>query len=187
MADTKWDRDLAKIDKQLESISDEALFPTKGDAPAATRAANVDKQHATSTLGVVARLTLATLLALGVLFWPYDHTCGLQLLYYLAAVSVVTVAGFWSAIWSWRHRSGRAHVLSLVLAGFGLVLGGLEILPRIGYAAPGPEGALTWTCQAPPTVVPTETPPTTPPPPPATPAPSPTTPAPPPPTTPPSP
>ena len=26
---TDWDKELAKIDKQLESISDEALFPTK--------------------------------------------------------------------------------------------------------------------------------------------------------------
>ena len=27
MADKDWDRELAKIDKQLESVSDEQLFP----------------------------------------------------------------------------------------------------------------------------------------------------------------
>ena len=47
MADSKWDRELAKIDRQLESVSDEALFPTKGaPAPAtpAARVANAEKQ-----------------------------------------------------------------------------------------------------------------------------------------------
>jgi hypothetical protein len=146
MADTKWDKEMAKIDKQLESIADEALFPTKGDAPPAVRAANAEKQSKTSTLGVLARLTLATALAVGVGFWPYDARCGLQLAYYLAAVAVVTGAGFWSALWSWRHRSGRAHILSLLLVTYGLVLGGIEILPRIGYAAPTDVRPGTWGC-----------------------------------------
>ena len=147
MADTKWDKDLAKIDKQLESISDEALFPTKEDAPAAVRAATVEKQHRTSTLGVVARLVLATALAVGVAAWPYDHSCGLQLAYYLVALGVVTGAGVWSAIWSWRHRSGRAHIMSLLLVAYGLVMGAGEILPRIGYATPTLERPAIWTCQ----------------------------------------
>ena len=146
MADTKWDRDMAKIDKQLESISDEALFPTKGDVPPEVRVANVEKQRRTGTLGVLARLTLATALAVGVGFWPYDARCGLQLVYYLAAVAVVTGAGFWSALWSWRHQSGRAHILSLLLMGYGLVLGGLEILPRTGYATPTEARPAAWGC-----------------------------------------
>ena len=146
MADSKWDRELAKIDRQLESVSDEALFPTKPNASPAARAETAAVRSKTSTLGVVARLLLAIALAVGIMFWPYDARCGLQLAYYLAAVVAVTAAGVWSAVWSWRHRSGRAHTLSLLLIGWGLVLGAMEVLPRIGYAAPTLETPATWTC-----------------------------------------
>ena len=146
MAESKWDRELAKIDRQLESVSDEALFPTKGAATPAARAENAVKQQKTSTVGVLARLTLATALAVAILFWPYDARCGLQLAYYLAAVVAVTASGVWSAVWSWRHRSGRAHTLSLLLIVWGLVLGAMEILPRVGYAAPSLERPAVWSC-----------------------------------------
>ena len=146
MAESKWDREMAKIDRQLESVSDEALFPTKANASPAARAATAEKQQKTSTLGVLARLTLATALAVAILFWPYDARCGLQLAYYLAAVAAVTAGGVWSAVWSWRHRSGRAHTLSLLLIVWGLVLGAMEILPRVGYATPSLERPAVWSC-----------------------------------------
>ena len=146
MADSKWDRELAKIDRQLESVSDEALFPAKPNASPAARAETAAVRSKTATLGVLARLLLATALAVGIMFWPYEARCGLQLAYYLAAVTAVTASGVWSAVWSWRHRSGRAHTLSLLLIGWGLVLGAMEILPRIGYAAPTLERPATWTC-----------------------------------------
>jgi cytochrome bd-type quinol oxidase subunit 2 len=138
---------MSKIDRQLESIADEALFPTKGDAPPAVRTTNAEKQRRTSTLGVVARLVLATALAVGVAIWPYDHGCGLKLVYYLVALSVVTGAGVWSAIWSWRHHSGRAHILSLALVAYGLILGAGEVLPRVGYATPTLERPAVWGCE----------------------------------------
>jgi len=146
MADSKWDRELAKIDRQLESVSDEALFPTKPNASPAARAETAAVRSKTSTLGVLARLLLATALAVGIMFWPYEARCGLQLAYYLAAIAAVTASGVWSAVWSWRHRSGRAHTLSLLLIGWGLVLGAMEVLPRVGYAAPTLERPATWTC-----------------------------------------
>ena len=146
MAESKWDREMAKIDRQLESVSDEALFPTKANASPAARAETIAKQQKTSTLGVVARLLLATMLAVAILFWPYDAKCGLQLAYYLAAVAAVTASGVWSAVWSWRHRSGRAHTLSLLLIVWGLVLGAMEILPRVGYATPSLERPAIWSC-----------------------------------------
>ena len=146
MAESKWDRELAKIDRQLESASDEALFPTKPNASPAARAETAAVRSKTATLGVLARLLLATALAVGIMFWPYEARCGLQLAYYLAAVTAVTASGVWSAIWSWRHRSGRAHTLSLLLIGWGLVLGAMEVLPRVGYAAPTLDRPATWTC-----------------------------------------
>ena len=146
MAESKWDRELAKIDRQLESVSDEALFPTKPNASPAARAETAAVRSKTATLGVLAWLLLATALAVGIMFWPYEARCGLQLAYYLAAVAAVTASGVWSAVWSWRHRSGRAHTLSLLLIGWGLVLGAIEVLPRVGYAAPTLERPATWTC-----------------------------------------
>jgi hypothetical protein len=78
-------------------------------------------------------------------FWPYEAKCGLALAGYLAAVGVLIGAGVWSAIWTWRHRSSRGHVLSLLLILWGGVLGAIEVLPRIGYAKPDPT-RVGWIC-----------------------------------------
>jgi hypothetical protein len=147
-----WSREMAKIDKQLESISDEALFPTKkGEASspkaAAVKAETQEKQRTTSSFGVFLRLGLSVALGVGILFWPYDARCGLGLAGYLAAVGVVAGSGLWSAIWTWRHRSARGHTLSLLLMLWGLVLGAMEVLPRVGYAKTDTVNPTTWACQ----------------------------------------
>lgn len=154
---TDWDKELAKIDKQLESISDEALFPTKqvavtppargskGAAPAA-REPNAVAQQTTKTWGAFLRLALAVALGIGMLFWPYASRCGVGLYGYLGAVAAVIVGGVWSAVWTWRHRTAAAHVLSLLIILWGIVLGSQEILPRIGYAKPSPVHPANWAC-----------------------------------------
>src|SRR5512147_768794 len=141
-----WEKEMAKIDKQLESISDEALFPTKSAPSPAAKVEIQEKQRSTSTLGVVLRLLLAVALGVAMVFWPYPARCGLGLFGYLAAVGVLMTAGLWSAVWSWRHRSGRAHVLSLLIALWGGVLGAAEILPRTGYATPSEGHPAQWLC-----------------------------------------
>jgi hypothetical protein len=65
---------------------------------------------------------------------------------YLAAVVVVVASGVWSSVWTWRHRASRAHTLSLLIVLWGLVLGSLEVLPRIGYAKPDVRHPATWAC-----------------------------------------
>ena len=141
-----WDKELAKIDKQLESMADETLLPTSA-ATTPEAKAELKAQHSrTRTLGVLARLTVAVGLGVGILFWPYDHRCGFALAGYLASIGVVIGSGVWSAIWSWRHRSSRAHILSLLITLWGLTLGAVEILPRSGYARPAPGRAMTWLC-----------------------------------------
>lgn len=160
-----WEKELARIDKQLESLSDDALLPPAKEAPKGgakpvavaagrTPAARAGltggseptpQQLRTRTLGVAARLVLATAVAIGVLFWPYEARCGAGLAGYLGAVGVVALAGAWSAVWSWRHRSARAHVVALVLVGWGLALAAAEVLPRVGYAKADPTRAL-WVC-----------------------------------------
>ena len=141
-----WDKELAKIDKQLESMADETLLPTSAASTPEGKAQIRAEQSRTRTLGVLLRLLLAVGLGVGILFWPYDHRCGLALAGYLASVGVVIGSGVWSAIWSWRHRSARAHILSLAIVMWGLVLGGIEILPRAGYAKPVPGRPVSWLC-----------------------------------------
>ena len=147
MSEREWTKEMSKIDKQLESLSDEALFPSK---PAATSAAKADVaavRRSTTTFGVFARLALSVLLGAGILFWPYPARCGLWLAAYLAVVTMIVASGAWSAVWTWRHRSGRAHSLSLLLILWGLILASTEVLPRIGYAKPDLKHPATWACQ----------------------------------------
>lgn len=152
--DRDWNKELAKIDKQLESISDEAMFPTKqesGAAPAsksakAANSANQEAQRTTSTLPALLRLALATALGVAIMFWPYDARCGVGAAAYLASVAVVGIGGIWSAVWTWRHRVGRAHI-ALLLVLWALVLGAIDILPRTGYAKPQIGHPIGWACR----------------------------------------
>src|SRR5215218_7748764 len=144
MADRDWDKELAKVDKQLASLSDEALL---GPEPAAVPAAKAEpvgakktkvsaaapvssELRATTSWGVYARLTLSVAVGVAMLFWPYPARCGVGLAGYLGAVGVVFASGVWSSVWTWRHRAGKAHTLSLLLITWGLVLGSMEVLPR---------------------------------------------------------
>lgn len=147
MANKDWDKELAKIDKQLESVSDEQLFPKSAAKTTAERQEIVEKQSRTSTLGVMMRLLLAVALGVGMFFWPYQARCGFGLLGYLIAVVVVMGAGLWSAVWAWRHRAGKAHVLSLLITLWGAILGAQELLPRVGYAKPTLDHPSAWECQ----------------------------------------
>lgn len=160
---TDWDKELAKIDKQLASISDEELMRASAPAPAAPPAKGAKAAPkpaaalpATGTERpprkwvLYLRLGLALALAVGILFWPhaeYSIACGVNLFLYLGASALITGAGMWSAIWSWRHRAAGAHVLSLGIMIWGLVVGASEILPRVGYAKTPGDVAPTWLCE----------------------------------------
>ena len=145
-----WDAELKKIDRRLESISDSALIPSApASAPVGARADVATERAATRTWGAFLRLALATALGVGILFWPYPTRCGVDLGFYLAAISAVTLGGLWSSVWTWRHRTSRAHMLSLLLVIWGLLLGAREILPRAGYAKSDAARPTGWGCSAP--------------------------------------
>src|SRR5688572_10637224 len=145
-----WDAELKKIDRQLESMSDAALIPApaKG-APAAAKAQVAAERATTRTWGAFLRLGLATALGVGILFWPYANRCGVGLAGYMVAVTAVAAGGLWSSMWTWRHRTARAHVLSLLLVAWGIVLAAIEVMPRVGYARVDAARPLGWTCSAP--------------------------------------
>ena len=146
MADRDWDRELKKIDRRLETVSDEALLPTPSDASPAAQARVAEERRATNTWGVFARLTLSVLLGVAMLFWPYAARCGIGLAAYLGATAAVVGGGVWSSVWTWRHRAGRAHTLALLIVVWGLVLAAIEVLPRVGYATPTPDHPAVWSC-----------------------------------------
>lgn len=146
MASSDWDKELKKIDKQLESLSDDELLSAGEAKTPATKAKAQAVQRETSTLGVFARLVLAVALGVGMLFWPYAARCGFGLFAYLAATGVLIGAGVWSSVWTWRHRSAKAHALALLLVTWGIVLGAIEVLPRVGYAKPTAAHPTVWMC-----------------------------------------
>jgi hypothetical protein len=177
MTSRDWEKELAAIDKQLASISDDELVapaPAKpgaipARAPSAappSSAARPAGQSAAVTLpgGMVATSTVPPwrrrlavggkallAVALGVVaapgIWPYGWRCGSELAVYLVVVGAVVLSGLWAARSSWRHRSGLAHTLSLLLVLWGLGLTAWQVLPRTGLALPTMDRPGIWACQ----------------------------------------
>lgn len=158
MSERDWDAELRKIDEQMAKSAGKpapAASPAapQSGSPAAPRASIPalgsipgGSAPATTSWGVYLRLTLAVAVGVGIIFWPYVARCGMGLAAYLGAVGAVIVSGVWSAVWTFRHRAARAHILSLLLVLWGLVLASLDVLPRIGYAKPTTEHPATWSC-----------------------------------------
>jgi hypothetical protein len=168
MSDRNWDAELAKIDKQLASVSDEALLaertaasaqpgrPAAGAAPARVPPREAPSRAAASAVAPAAgrwvgwlKVALAVAAAAGLMVWPWPAACGAPLLGFTAAAGGVAVLGLWSAVGTWRHRLALAHVASLLVVVWGLVLGAREVLPRVGYAAPTASRGAGWSCPAP--------------------------------------
>lgn len=158
---TDWDKELAKIDKQLASISDDELLksaqpvaPAKG-APARALPAGAPKAPVLPAATVPgagkpwlswAKVLVAVGAAAGLMFWPWPARCGAPLIGFTAATGGVALLGLWSALGTWRHRLGLAHVASLLVTAWGLALGAREVLPRVGYAVPTAERPGQWSC-----------------------------------------
>lgn len=166
MSDRNWEQELAKIDKQLASVSDEQLLaqnatarapvtaavPTKGAVPPGK--APMPAKATVTPRGWIAwvQLIVAITAATGLWFWPWGTRCGLNAITFTAATGAVTLLGLWSAVGSWRHRQAYAHVLSFAVMIWGLVLGAREVLPRVGYAIPTIDRPSGWSCEAPATI-----------------------------------
>jgi hypothetical protein len=138
------DRLLAQL-PGLQSSPEPARAPGRSAAPVTVvRAANRSAPPVEAgALGMWIRVLLGLSLAVTMGGWPYSRECGLPLLSYLAAVLMVLFAGIWAATASWERRSVLAHVISLTLILYGIILTGSELLPRTGYAV----RQATWGCQ----------------------------------------
>ncbi|MDQ3697079.1 MAG: hypothetical protein M3373_03500 [Gemmatimonadota bacterium] len=155
---TNWDKELAKIDKQLSSISDEELLRANAPPPAkpgvrpppAAVGAPAPAARATRGWQVYLRVALALGLGVGILFWPHDSyaiRCGVNLFLYMASTAAITLSGMWSAVWTWRHRAPVGHIASLAVMLWGVGLAAAQVLPRVGYARPDLGVPTTWMCQ----------------------------------------
>jgi hypothetical protein len=170
---TDWDKELAKIDRQLASISDEELMrSTTPVAPASAGATGRPKalpaSRSASALSTAsspvtrtdkpweawAKVLVAVAAAAGLMYWPWPGRCGAPLMGFTAATGSVALLGIWSAVGTWRHRLGWAHVASLLVTVWGGALGAREVLPRVGYAIPTIERPAQWSCDGLPTAAP---------------------------------
>ncbi len=105
--------------------------------------ARTDSASPRQLIGVWGRVLLG--LALGVTMgaWPYLRTCGLPLAGYLGAVVTVILSGGLAASAAWKYRAGLAHIVSLIILFYGIVLAVAELLPRTGYAV----DHAVWQCE----------------------------------------
>lgn len=147
-----WDREMREVDKLLAKLpdADPTLgrgVPTvpvsprpglgaAGTGPAGTVHAGPARGRAWVTTWM--RVGLGLALGAGMLLWPYTHACGWRLGVYLVGATVVSVAGVWSALTSWKRRLGIAHSLSIILIVWGLALAGRQLLPRVYGKTPVP-------------------------------------------------
>lgn len=159
-----WDRELAGIDRAMAKQG--SAPPTGAPVPGApgrapAPGAPVPRRHVALTWFWVA---LALAMALALLLWPYQRSCGLQLMFFLGAAGITALIALLGALASWSHRRALAHVLSLLVMLWAGFVALRDVLPRVGYA----RTSLTWMCEAAPAAAPA----------PATQAPAPTAPAP---------
>jgi hypothetical protein len=96
-------------------------------------------------LGPWARLLLGLILGTTIAWWPYSRSCGAPLAGYLCALLTIVFAAGVAAVSSWKHRAPLAHVLSLILLFYGIMMTVAELLPRTGYAV----DHASWACEEP--------------------------------------
>ena len=146
-----WDKELAAIDKLIASGAGSAppaspAVKGKGAAPAPVR---TDGPTVAPSGGRKAalltwfRVVLGVLLAVALMQWPYDRSCGLPLFGYLGGIAALLAVSLSGMVSAWRTRSALAHTLSLSLLLFGAGLTAREVLPRIGYA----KRSVAWVCE----------------------------------------
>jgi hypothetical protein len=151
--DRDWDREMREVDKLLAKLpeADPTLGRGAPTVPRAFPAHGVHTPHPDSPAAAGARVTtwirvgLGLMLGVGMLVWPYSHVCGLKLMFYMIGAGTVIVAGVWTGVSSWKRRMGLAHLLSLCLVIWGLVLAAGVVLPRVGYT----NHAAIWFCPEP--------------------------------------
>ncbi len=133
-----WDKELANIDRAISKQG-----PSTGSPPVAVPTPAPRRRFvALAWLWTV----VATILAVALVLWPYDKTCGIRLIFFLGAAVLAVMLGVLGAFTSWAHRQGLAMMVSLLVILWAGIMATREILPRTGYA----KRSMQWTCPSPP-------------------------------------
>lgn len=138
---------LPKADPSLEGVSEEEQAPAVDTAPADDAADSLVSTEPTrrDRIWVWVRVGLAVVLGAAITQWPHLSECGLPLLGLFSALLAVALVGLWVSVWAWKIRMGVAHLIGLVVMGWGVTLIAGQVLPRIGYA----ESQAAWRCPVP--------------------------------------
>jgi len=138
-----WDKELANIDRAIAKQA-----PPPGSAPVAVPSPAPRRRFVALTW---LWTLVATILAIALVLWPYDKSCGIRLIFFLGAAVLAMMLGVLGAFNSWAHRQGLAMLVSLLVIVWAGIMAAREILPRAGYT----KQALEWTCpSAPPAAAP---------------------------------
>lgn len=146
MSEIDWKTELKKVEREFDGLPplltpEDLGLPRKG-----TRRAKPGRREVQTTAGAAIRLALVVSLAAAINFWPYPHACGFGLGVFLASQLAVVGGGLWTAIYTWRGRMAKAHVLAMLVILWGLVLLAAQVLPRVEYARTPPGAEPTWRC-----------------------------------------
>lgn len=146
MVDNDWSSQLKKIEREFDGLPPEPSPAFKKMQSEDQRRAQERAQQRRAMISGGARLVLVFALGVALAFWPYERDCGSGLFGFLGVEMMIVVGGIWVAFTTWRHRLPRMHILSLLIALAGLVLLGIEVLPRTGYAAVDPKHPPSFSC-----------------------------------------
>lgn len=150
MTTIDWNTELRKIEREFDGLPPEPSADQARIRRDAERRATERKQNVANGIGAAVRLSLVAALAASLPFWPYPKQCGEGLFGYVGAAGVIVLGALWVAAFTWRARLPRMHLLAMAALTWGVVLVGLEVLPRVGYAkVDAGHPATTW-CGEPP-------------------------------------
>ena len=142
-----WNTELRKIEREFDGLPPEPSPARVRAQRAAEAREKQERRERAERHGAWARLALVLVLAITIGFWPYARSCGVGLMAYLSAESMVLVGGVWVTLCTWRLRMGATHTLAIALALWGLLLIGHQVLPRVGYPDAPVADASAWFCR----------------------------------------
>ena len=141
-----WSTELRKIEREYDGLPPEPSADQVRIRRDAERRAAERKKDVKMTIAAAVRLSLVVTLAASLALWPYSRQCGQGLFAYMGAAGMIVIGALWAAAWTWRARLPRMHLLTMAVLIWGVVLVGVEVLPRVGYA----KVEATWWCGEPP-------------------------------------
>lgn len=146
MPDNDWSVQLKKIEREFEGLPPEPSPAYKKLQSEEERRGQQRSQQRAAMISGGARLILVFALGAALALWPYERECGSGLFGFLGVELMIVIGGAWVAFTTWRHRLPRMHILSLLIILSGLVLLGIEVLPRVGYASVDPKHPPAFSC-----------------------------------------